>query len=75
MTNEPQSDHALPKEQLEKLLAMLERQSQRNRLIAIQALGEIGNLAMLWILRERQAARYYYIQEHGIHLVQDATIF
>ena len=53
MTNEPETYHAPPKEQLEKLLAMLESQSQRNPLIAIQVLGEIGNLAMLWILRER----------------------
>ena len=53
MTNEPEATPPTPEEQLAELLVMLESDSLRERLTAIRALGEIGNLAALQKLRER----------------------
>ncbi len=53
MTNEPEVTDISPEEQLAELLVMLESESRQERLTAIRALGEIGDLTALQKLRER----------------------
>lgn len=53
MNNEPEVTDISPEEQLAELLAMLESESQQERLTAIRVLGEIGDLVALQKLRER----------------------
>jgi len=63
MTNEPEATPPTPEEQLAELLVMLESDSLRERLTAIRALGEIGNLAALQKLRERLGPVNQELQE------------
>ena len=63
MTDETSAVHPVPVEQLAQLLAMLESDSQDERLTAIRVLGEIGNLEALKRLRERLSLANRELQE------------